>query len=79
MTVSTWRLRTRCGYRTPVVFLLRLLIPTAASVAVAVLLSGHHVVLTLGAAALVYGVISMLVGPIRFSDVKSFRQKQSVA
>ncbi len=78
MTVSTWRLHTRCGYRTPVVFLLRLLVPTAASVVVTLWLSDHHVVLTLGAAAVAYVATSALAGPIRWSDLKSFRQKQSV-
>lgn len=79
MVVSTWWLRRHCGYRTPVMFLLRLLVPTAASVAVTLLLSGHHVVLTLTAAATVYLGTSAVVGPLSWSSMASLRRKQLVA
>lgn len=78
MAVSTWRLHHRCGYRTPVVFLLRLLIPTGVSVAVTLLLSGQHVILTLAAACAAYLATSALAGPVRWSDLTSFRQKPAV-
>jgi O-antigen/teichoic acid export membrane protein len=79
LAVSTWWLRRHCGYRTPVSFLLRVLIPTAASVAVTQLLRGHHVVLVLGAAAVVYLATSAAVGPLRWSDVASLRRNQLAA
>ena len=40
MVIAGWWLRRQCGYRTPVMFLLRVLVPTAPSVAVALLLRG---------------------------------------
>lgn len=76
MAVSTWWLRRRCGYRTPVMFVLRLVVPTAASVAVTLVLSGHHVVFTLAAAAAAYLATSAAVGPVRWSTVASLRRKQ---
>ncbi|OBC01175.1 flippase [Mycobacterium sp. 852002-40037_SCH5390672] len=79
MVVSTWWLRRRCGYRTPVLFLLRLLIPTAASVAVALLLSGHHVVVALLAAAGAYLATSAIVGPIGWSNLTALRGNQLAA
>nr|CRL69245.1 colanic acid exporter [Mycolicibacterium komanii] len=78
MTISTWRLRRRCGYRTPLLFLLRLLIPTGASAAVVLALSGLHVVVILTGAAAVYLAVSALVGPLRWSDLASFRGKQAI-
>jgi O-antigen/teichoic acid export membrane protein len=79
MVISSWWLRRHCGYRTPVLFLMRVLIPTGASVVVTLLLSGHHVVLTLGVAAVVYLATSAAVGPLRWSDVTSLRRSQLAA
>ncbi|OBI41634.1 oligosaccharide flippase family protein [Mycobacterium colombiense] len=79
MVVSTWWLRRHCGYRTPVMFVLRLLIPTAASVAVTLLLSGHHVIVVLIAAAAAYLATSAIVGPIGWSSLTSLRTKQLAA
>ncbi|OMC35307.1 teichoic acid transporter [Mycobacterium colombiense] len=79
MVVSTWWLRRHCGYRTPVMFVLRLLIPTAASVAVTLLLSGHHVIVVLIAAAASYLATSAIVGPIGWSSLTSLRAKQLAA
>ncbi|WP_407687311.1 oligosaccharide flippase family protein [Mycobacterium sp. HUMS_1102779] len=76
MVVSSWWLRRRCGYRTPVVFLLRLLIPTGASVVVTLLLWGHHVVVVLTAAAVVYLATSAAVGPLSWSTLAAVRRKQ---
>lgn len=76
MVVSTWWLRRHCGYRTPVLFLFRLLIPIGASVVVTLLLSGHHVVLTLTAAAVVYLATSAVIGPLSWSQVASLRRSQ---
>lgn len=73
MVISTWWLHRRCGYRTPVTFLLRVLIPTGASVIVTLLLTGHHVVLILAAAAAVYLATSAAVGPLKWSTLTSLR------
>ena len=69
MMFNTWWLRRRCGYRSPVKFLLRLLVPTAASVVVTLLLSGQHVVLVLAAAAAAYLATSAAVGPVHLVDI----------
>jgi len=77
--VASWWLHRRCGYRTPVMFLLRVLVPTAASVAVVVLLSGQHVILAVTAAAVTYLVVSMAIGPVKWSTLVSMRRKQVMA
>jgi O-antigen/teichoic acid export membrane protein len=77
--IASWWLHRRCGYRTPVMFLLRVLVPTAPSVAVAVLLSGQHVVLAVTAAAVTYLVVSMAIGPVKWSTLASMRGKQVMA
>jgi O-antigen/teichoic acid export membrane protein len=76
MMFNTWWLRRRCGYRSPVKFLLRLLVPTAASVVVTLLLSGQHVVLVLVAAAVAYLATSAVVGPVTWSTLASLRRNQ---
>jgi O-antigen/teichoic acid export membrane protein len=75
MTLASWRLGRYCGYRTPVTFLLRVLIPTAASVAAAMLLSGHHVVFVLAAAAGVYLAVSLALGPVNLSMLASLKKQ----
>ncbi len=77
MTVASWWLRRQCGYRTPVLFLLRVLIPTGASVVVTELLLGQHVVLVLAAAAIVYLATSAAVGPLTWSTMSSLRRMQA--
>lgn len=76
IAVSTWWLRRRCGYRTPVIFVLRLLVPTGTSVVATLLLWGHHVVLVLAAAAVVYLSTSAVFGPITRSSLAALREKQ---
>ena len=76
MMFNTWWLRRRCGYRSPVKFVLRLLVPTAASVVVTLLLSGQHVVLILVAAAVAYLATSAVVGPVTWSTLASLRRNQ---
>ncbi|MEE6179260.1 flippase [Mycobacterium sp. 050134] len=73
MVVSSWWLRSRCEYRTPVVFLLRTLVPTGVSAAVALALSGQHVLVILAAAAAAYLATSAVVGPIGWSSVAALR------
>ncbi|OBH31736.1 teichoic acid transporter [Mycobacterium sp. E342] len=79
MAIAGFWLRRQCGYRTPVVFLLRLLVPTAASVAVTILLRGQHVVVVLVAAAAVYLATSAAVGPLTWSTLVSLRRKGLMA
>ncbi|KAA8966020.1 oligosaccharide flippase family protein [Mycobacterium sp.] len=70
---SVW-LRRECGYRTPALFLLRVLVPTAASVAVTLLLSGQQVLLVLAAAAAAYLATSATIGPLTWSALVSLRR-----
>jgi O-antigen/teichoic acid export membrane protein len=79
MLIASWWLRRQCGYRTPVIFLLRLLMPMAASVAVALLLADHHVVLRLTAAFAAYLAASMAVGPIKLSTLAVVRRQRVMA
>ena len=79
MVVAGWWLRRHCGYRTPLMFLVRLSVPTLASVGVVLLLSGHHVVVILAAAAAAYLATSAAVGPLHWSTLTSLRQKQVMA
>jgi O-antigen/teichoic acid export membrane protein len=79
MLIVSWWLRRQCGYRTPVVFLLRLLTPLAASVGVALLLADHHVVLRLTAACVAYLATSMAVGPIKWSTLAAVRRQGVMA
>ncbi len=73
MAIAGWWLRRQCGYRTPVLFLLRVLVPTGASVAVTLLLRGQHVVVILATAAAAYLATSATVGPFTWSTLTSLR------
>ncbi len=73
--LATWRLGRHCGYRTPVAFLARLLIPTAASVVVVLLLSAQHVV-RLVAAAVAYLGVNMTAGPVNWSALTALFRKE---
>lgn len=75
MLAASWRLRRRCGYREPTTFLLRLLVPTAASVAIVLLLPGLHVVLVLVLAAAVYLAVNITIGPLKWSMLASLTGK----
>jgi O-antigen/teichoic acid export membrane protein len=79
MVVASWWLRRKCGYRTPAAFLLRLLVPTASCVAVAVLLSGQHVVLIVIAAAATYLATSAVIGPFTWSTLAALRQRPVIS
>ncbi|SPM30971.1 oligosaccharide flippase family protein [Mycobacterium terramassiliense] len=83
MVIASWWLRRTCDYRTPVAFLLRLLVPTGACVAVALLLVGHHVALVVTASAAVYLVTSVTIGPFTWSSLRTqltaLRQRKVVA
>jgi O-antigen/teichoic acid export membrane protein len=75
LVLASRRLRRHTGYRTPVLFLARVLIPTAASVVVALLLSGHHAVIVLTVAAAVYLAVSLAVGPVNWSMLTALRSR----
>lgn len=77
LVFASWRLRRVCCYRTPCLFLLRVLVPTGASVTVALLLSGQHVVLVLGVAAAVYLAVSLAIGPVHWSALTSLVRERS--
>jgi O-antigen/teichoic acid export membrane protein len=76
MVVASWWLRRQCGYRTPVIFLLRLIAPTVASIAVVLLLSGQHVLVILTAAFAIYLAASMAVGPVKWSKFAALRRQR---
>lgn len=76
LVFASWRLRRECGYRDPGEFLLRVSVPTAASVTVVLLLSGQHVALILAAAGAAYLAVSMTVGPVKWSMLTALFRKQ---
>lgn len=76
LVFASLRLRRQCDYRGPGLFLLRTLIPTAASAAAALLLSGQHVVVTLVTAAAVYLAVSLAIGPVNWSMLTSLYRNQ---
>ncbi|GAB1812022.1 oligosaccharide flippase family protein [Mycobacterium sp. MUNTM1] len=76
IAISSRWLRRRCHYRTPVKFMLRLLVPTGASVVVTLLLSGHHVILVLAVAVVAYLATTAVFGPITRSSLAALREKQ---
>lgn len=76
MALASWRLGSRCGYRTPAKFLLRLLVPTAACAGVVLLLTGAQVVLVLAAAATTYLAVNMVIGPVKWSMLTSLFGRQ---
>jgi O-antigen/teichoic acid export membrane protein len=79
LAIASWRLNRRCGYRTPVNFLIRLMVPTAASAAVVLLLSGQHVVFILAASAATYLAVNMVAGPVNWSSLTALFRKKVTA
>ncbi|UXA07484.1 oligosaccharide flippase family protein [Mycobacterium sp. SMC-2] len=75
MEVAAFWLRRHTGYRAPLLFVMRVLVPTAASVAVTLLLKGEHVVVILAAAATAYLATSAAVGPLSWSTLVSLHRK----
>jgi O-antigen/teichoic acid export membrane protein len=75
MVFASWRLRRECGYRTPLGFLLRTLIPAAATVAVVLVLSHHHVLVVGALAIAAYLATNIAVGPVRMSSLSAFRKE----
>ncbi|MBS9533497.1 oligosaccharide flippase family protein [Mycobacterium sp. M1] len=79
LAIANWWMRRQCAYRTPVAFLARTLVPTAFAVAITLLLSGQHVVLTLIAAGVGYAAVSLAMGPVSWATVKSMFGRKAVA
>ncbi|OSC41019.1 flippase [Mycobacterium decipiens] len=79
MVTASWWLHRQCGYRTPVAFLFRVLVPTTPAVVVALLLWQHHAVLVVTGAAVAYLATSAVFGPLNWSMVTSMRRKQVIA
>ncbi|MET4611302.1 O-antigen/teichoic acid export membrane protein [Rhodococcus sp. PvR044] len=73
LLIATWQLGRNCGYRTPGTFLLRLLVPSAVSVAVVLALSDQHVLVTGAAAAASYLLTNLAVGPVTARTIRSIR------
>lgn len=76
MAIASWWLHRTCGYSTPLPYLLKVLVPTAASAAVTLLLAGHHVVAILFAAAVTYLATNLVIGPATWSSWVSMRRRQ---
>jgi O-antigen/teichoic acid export membrane protein len=74
MIFASWQLSRQCGYRTPFAFLLRTLGPTAVTVAVAVALSGLHVLIVGTVAIATYLIANFVLGPVRASALSALRQ-----
>jgi O-antigen/teichoic acid export membrane protein len=83
MALASWWLGRECGYRTPLAFPLRLLVPTAACVAAALLLRGQHVVVIVAVAAVTYLVTNVAVGPFTWSagvrQLRALRRERGTA
>ncbi|MEM6105872.1 flippase [Mycobacterium sp. 050272] len=76
VAAASWQLRRKSGYREPLAFVLRLLVPTAASVAVVLLLPHLHVVVVLLLAAAVYLIANLAIGPVKWSMLASLTGKK---
>lgn len=74
LAIATWRLGRNCGYRTPVVFLLKLLVPTAVSGAVVQVLNGQHLAAVVVASAVFYVLANLAVGPVKLATIKSIHR-----
>ena len=73
MVIASWRLHTQCGYRTPIAFLVRTLVPAAVTVAVVVVLSGQHVLVVGTLAVMAYLAANVVFGPVRASTLSAIR------
>jgi O-antigen/teichoic acid export membrane protein len=73
VAACAWGLRRDCGFRMPVKFLARVLIPTAASVAVVLVMSGWHVLIVGAAAAAAYVLTNLVIGPLTWSVLSTMR------
>lgn len=72
----SWGLHRVCGYQMPVKFLMRVLVPTAVSASVVLLLSGWHVLIVGSAAVAAYVVTNLIAGPLTWSVLSSMRREK---
>jgi O-antigen/teichoic acid export membrane protein len=79
LVTASWCLKRECDYRTPVMFLLRLLVPIAASAVVALLLCHQHVAISCTTAGAAYLAASMAFGPVKWSTLAALRGKRVMA
>jgi O-antigen/teichoic acid export membrane protein len=73
IAAASWGLHRVCGYRMPVKFLMRVLVPTTVSAAVVLLLSGWHVLIVGGAAVAAYVLTNLMIGPLTWSVLSKMR------
>jgi O-antigen/teichoic acid export membrane protein len=73
VAATSWGLHRVCGYRMPVKFLMRVLVPTTVSAAVVLLLSGWHVLIVGGAAVAAYVLTNLMIGPLTWSVLSKMR------
>jgi O-antigen/teichoic acid export membrane protein len=71
MLVANWRLRSLTSYKTPWMFVLKLLIPLAAAVLVSLLMRDLIVFFVVPIAAIVYIFANLIAGPVRLGMLKT--------
>ena len=76
LAIATWRLGHSCGYRTPGVFLLRLLVPATVSAAVVQVLN-QHLLAAVAASAASYILVSLAIGPVKLAAIKSIYERDN--
>jgi O-antigen/teichoic acid export membrane protein len=77
LVFASWRLSRLVPYRTPWVFLLRLLVPLAACAASAESMRDLPVLLTLGVTVVVYLLVNLAVGPANAKVIKTLFSKRT--
>lgn len=79
VAACAWGLRRDCGFRMPVKFLARVLIPTAVSVGVVLVMAGWHVLIVGGAATAAYVLTNLVIGPLTWSVLSTMRGEKESA
>jgi O-antigen/teichoic acid export membrane protein len=79
VAACAWGLRRDCGFRMPVKFLARVLIPTAVSVGVVLVMSDWHVLIVGGAATAAYVLTNLVIGPLTWSVLSTMRGEKESA
>jgi O-antigen/teichoic acid export membrane protein len=78
VAACVWGLRD-CGFHMPVKFLARVLIPTAVSVGVVLVMSDWHVLIVGGAATAAYVLTNLVIGPLTWSVLSTMRGEKESA
>ena len=79
VAACAWGLRRDCGFHMPVKFLARVLIPTAVSVGVVLVMSDWHVLIVGGAATAAYVLTNLVIGPLTWSVLSTMRGEKESA